>query len=54
MLRRIFTLKSPPPDTTGETDCNTDVSTLDEIPRACQMPSGVATIHTQVSFAITR
>lgn len=49
MLRRVFTLRSPPPDTTVEQMYTTDVSALEEIPRACQMPSGVAAVETQVN-----
>ena len=50
MLRRVFTLKSPPPDTIVEQAYTTDASALEEIPRACQMPSGVAAAETQVNY----
>ncbi len=44
IIRRVFTLKSSPPDTTG-----TEVSPpFEEIPRAYQMPTSVATAQTQV------
>lgn len=44
IIRRVFTLKSSPPDTTG-----TELSPpFEEIPRAYQMPTSVATAQTQV------
>ena len=45
-LRRVFTLQSPPPDTTDHT--HLDDVTTDEIPQSCQLRSSTISIQTQV------
>ena len=49
LIRRVFTLKSPPPDTTVE-PAVTDGLPFEEIPQVYQMPTGGLTIQTQVDF----
>ena len=51
LIRRVFTLKSPPPDTTVESAV-TDGPPFDEIPQVYQMLTGV-TVQTQVLFITT-
>lgn len=45
-LRRVFTLRAPPPDTTGHTHFMNDDETTEEIPRACQVTT--TSVQTQV------
>ncbi len=53
ILRRVFTLKSQPPDTTA-TELTAPSSTpLEEIPRACQIPPNMGTVQTQVQCSNT-
>lgn len=52
MLRRIFTLKTQPPDTTVTELTATSSIPLEEIPKAYQIPSNGATAQTQVFLPI--
>ena len=45
MVRRIFTLRAPPPDTVGGPD---RVEGVEEIPKSCQMPVAAGLTQTQV------
>ncbi|CAG5120808.1 unnamed protein product, partial [Candidula unifasciata] len=55
-LRRVFTMKSQPPDTTDDDElfgyCSSNSGDLDSIPKQCQMTPGVAQ-QTQV-FTVTK